>query len=511
MSNQIPLAVADFQTQTSTTVAIAGTTFSIASAIDDDGNALPAGKYCFTIDNGKTTKEYLLGQLNGTDVTSVVRVSRQGVETSGAEYKHRIGAIVIITDFATIQRVADVLRGSVALDGDNPIAYDAEPSLTDRKELATVAYVIDTAAGGTVAFDNQTVAGTAGETVADGDLVYFKTSDQEWYLTDADTIATVEGVQLGIALGAGTDGVAITGDILVNGIYTTTGLTAGSEYYAGNTAGAYTSSAGTVSRIIGLAFSTTKLFLYPSNPQTVTSNEKAALVGTSGTPSSTNVFVTEDTLPSDVQTFTSAGADTWTKPSVGTYAYIEVWGGGGSGCSDNYSLGWLSAAGGGGGQYVSGIVKLSLLGTTEAVTVGSGGASVTGDETPGIAGDDSTFGVYLTAGGGGGAGTSGTPGGGGTGTSSLVNILSEDGGAGGGANAGNATDGEDTNVSGAGGGSYGRNYTTGYHTGVGGTSTYGGDGGDRATVGVQPGGGGGGQGDATSGAGGDGKVIVTVF
>ena len=274
MSNRIPLAYADVELQLSTAIAIGGTSFSVSSANDDDGVALPAGKYCFTLDNGSTNKEYLIGQLNGTDVTAVYNVSRQGVETSGAVRAHRVGTGCIITDFATIQRVADILRGQVDLDGSSPIGYDAEPTLSDRKDLATVGYVLDIVTGGTVSFDNMTCAGNGGEAIVAGNLVYFKTSDQEWYLTDADTAATIEGVQLGIALGTGSNGVAITGGIQIAGTWTTTGLTAGSLYYAGNTAGAISASAGTTSQVIGLALSTTKLLIISKNPESTRPQEK---------------------------------------------------------------------------------------------------------------------------------------------------------------------------------------------------------------------------------------------
>jgi hypothetical protein len=261
MSNKIPLSIADFETQISGAIGVGDTSFNLASATDDDGNALPAGKYCFTINNGSSNKQYLLGQLNSLAVTSVVTVSRQGVETSGAAVAARSGSPVIISDFATIQRVADILRGEETLDGASPIVYDAEPTLSDRKEVATVGYVLDTVVGGTVAFDAQTIAGNGGEAISAGNLVFFKTSDQEWYKTDADTVATIEGVQLGIALGTGSDGVAITGGIQISGTYTTSGLTAGALYYASNTAGAIASSAGTNSKVIGLALSTTKLLI----------------------------------------------------------------------------------------------------------------------------------------------------------------------------------------------------------------------------------------------------------
>ena len=294
MTNLIPLAIADVELQLATSVAVAATSFSLSSANDDDGNALPAGMYCFTVDSGTSNKEYLLGQLNGTSVTGVSRVSRQGVSTSGAAKAHRIGAPVILTNFATLQRVADILRGQIALDGGNPINYDAEPSLTGRTEIATVGYVLDTATGGTVAFDTQIITGVnAGETVADGDFLYFKTSDQEWYKADASVVATSENVQIGIAQGAGTDGAAISGGVLISGVHTTTGLTAGSSYYISDTAGAIAATAGTVEVLVGTALSTTKLLLQLRTAEMVTATEKDALAGTSGTPSTSNRFVTD--------------------------------------------------------------------------------------------------------------------------------------------------------------------------------------------------------------------------
>ena len=263
--NQIPLAIADLELQLASAIGPGDESFTLSSDKDDDGNAIPAGIYVFTVDNGTSQKEYLLGQVNGVNVTSVKSVSRQGVESTGAARRHRIGAPCIVTNFATIQRAADILRGTLNLDGASPIAYDSEPTLADREQLATVGYVLDAAFGGSVAFDNQTITGVnAGETVAAGDLLYFKTSDQEWYKTDASDATTVQNVQLGIALGAGSDGVAITGGVRVAGVFTTTGLTAGATYYASDTAGEIST---TVSGpAIGFALSTTRLFLFNTNP-----------------------------------------------------------------------------------------------------------------------------------------------------------------------------------------------------------------------------------------------------
>lgn len=431
MTNIIPRAVADVELQLASAISVGSTSFTLNSASDDDGNALPAGLYCFTIDSGNSNKEYLIGQLNGVNVTSVKTVSRQGVETSGAARAHRVGAPAIVTNFATLQRVADILRGALDLDGASPVSYDAEPTLADRKELATVGYVLDTVSGGTIAFDQQTVSGTAGATFSAGDLVYLDEVDQEWKLCDADTAATVEGVMRGIALGAGSDGVAISGGVHLQGSYTTTGLTAGALYYASNTAGGLSTSAGTTKHIVGVALSTTRLWVIPHNRQTLSTRQIDALAGGGdfGTPSSTNKFVTQARLsdPSTapvVRTYLNSGSPhTWTKPSGLKYIVVEAVGGGGGGSGyDTDGTGGPAGAGAGGG-YAKKLIPASSLGTTETATVGAAGSGGNSDgvATVGTSGGNTTFGSHVTANGGGG-GTSANPGAGGTATGGDINI-----------------------------------------------------------------------------------------
>jgi hypothetical protein len=412
MANKIPLAIADVELQLASAVSVGSTSFTLSSANDDDGNALPAGLYCFTIDGGTSQKEYLIGQLNGTAITSVKTVSRQGVETSGAARAHRVGATCVVTNFATLQRVADILRGQETLDGANPLIYDTAPTLSDGKELATVQYVLDLVNGGTVAFDAQTISGNAGEAVTAGQLVYFKTSDQEWYLTDADTAATVEGVQLGIALGTGSDGVAIAGGVQISGTYTTTGLTAGSLYYASNTAGAYATTAGTTSQIIGLALSTTKLLIIPRNPQTVTTLEKTFV---------SDLLSGNSSVQPQIVSFTASG--TWTKDSGLKYVIVELIGAGGGG---GYALNSdaneeLAGPGGGAGGYSRKLILASALGATETVTVGAGGAGGT-SVANGVTGGTTSFGSLLSGTGGVGATSSSQAEGGVGGTGSLGDI-----------------------------------------------------------------------------------------
>jgi len=105
---------------------------------------------------------------------------------------------------------------------------------------------------------------TAGESLVAGNLVYLK-SDGKYWKTDADAAATTDGVLL-IALA--TISADAAGLFLKQGIYTTTGLTAGSPYFVSTTAGAILKDSPTTTddfqRKIGFALSTTELEFNPS-------------------------------------------------------------------------------------------------------------------------------------------------------------------------------------------------------------------------------------------------------
>jgi hypothetical protein len=136
---------------------------------------------------------------------------------------------------------------------------------------------------GTLTTINLKVPGTAGATIAAGNLVYFDTASGHWKLATASTAATVQNVILGIAQGAGTSGNPITNGVLLEGLDANqSGLTAGSIYYAGNTAGTIGSSAGTTNVGVGIANSATQLYFKPRFNQQLTQSQIDALAGTSG-------------------------------------------------------------------------------------------------------------------------------------------------------------------------------------------------------------------------------------
>lgn len=138
---------------------------------------------------------------------------------------------------------------------------DVYSAPTDDTQFATKKYVDDIASGGTTSINRIVVAGTAGETVAAGEVVYFDTTDKEWKLADGSSVATCDNVLLGIAQGAGTNGNIISGGVLLEGLDSNqTGFTAGDTLYISDTAGTIASSAGTISKKVGYAKSATEIY-----------------------------------------------------------------------------------------------------------------------------------------------------------------------------------------------------------------------------------------------------------
>lgn len=187
---------------------------------------------------------------------------------------------------------------------------------TADEEFATKKYVDDTAGGTPVSQNRIVVSATAGETVADGQAVYLDETDNEWKLADASASATCDNVQLGIAQGAGTDGNPITGGVLLVGRDDgQSGLTQGDRLYISDTAGAISSTPGTVEVEIGHAVSATTMDFSPKFASYTTKLQRNALVGTSGTPNTGNEYVTANDQTrnlSQVQYATStSGNDTY--------------------------------------------------------------------------------------------------------------------------------------------------------------------------------------------------------
>lgn len=112
--------------------------------------------------------------------------------------------------------------------------------------------------------------GTAGETLAFGEVVYFKAADSRWWKTDADSATTSGGVKVAICVSSGTAGGALTvmlfGKIRADSLFPT--MTIGAPVFLSQTAGAITSTQPTgtdvVVRVAGFANTADELFWNPS-------------------------------------------------------------------------------------------------------------------------------------------------------------------------------------------------------------------------------------------------------
>lgn len=311
MTTKIPKISAKFYTTLAKKVNVADITATLNSIADLDSDNLPSGRYGFTIDEGNSSVEYFEADLSGTALSGIKALHPTTlVETVGFLKEHRAGAEVKITDFTVLARLRNVLLGIEDLDDGAPIKYGASPTLSDPLMLATVEYVLSVVNGGTVSFDNQVIAGIAGESISSGQWVYFKESDGRWYKTDANTQATVKNVKIGMAKGAGTTGNAISGGVFVGGIEKTGTYVAGNTYYLSNTAGALSTTAGEFEALVGIADANGELvFLNVYDPEGTTPDEKDALVGTVGTPNTNNKFVTQNNTSSSTTDQTQTTQD----------------------------------------------------------------------------------------------------------------------------------------------------------------------------------------------------------
>lgn len=96
--------------------------------------------------------------------------------------------------------------------------------------------------------------------------------------------------------------------------------------------------------------------------------------------------------------FTASG--TWTKSTNGKAAFVEVKGAGGGGGGVSNAIGYLSGTGGGEGG--TSYKYVASPGSTETVTVGTGGAGGANTGGNGVAGGNSSFGTWASSGGGAG-------------------------------------------------------------------------------------------------------------
>lgn len=291
-----------------------GTTFKLNNILDWNGDALTSaafGTYAWAVFRNVTNTQIEFMRIDPTTIASAsITIIKRGLGfQAGGDYDTEITANKY--DWNANETYVElgsnppqIYNEMAGKNNDETITglwgFSQLPSTTAGNpvadnDLVRKAYADGLALGGATV-NKVVTAGTAGETVSAGNLVYLKESDGRWWKCDADTAATVSNIVLGIAQGAGTAGNAITGGVLTYGLDSNqAGLTANSIAYAGNTAGAIVSTTpGTTEVTVGYSTSTTTVFFAPRYNQELTEDQQDALAGSSGTPSTSNRYVTEN-------------------------------------------------------------------------------------------------------------------------------------------------------------------------------------------------------------------------
>lgn len=454
MSTLFPTTIPD--KRLSESINASASDFKVNNILGWDGAALTAsdfGTIAYVVFRNDTSTTIEICEFDPSTIASTsITLDKRGLKFTGdlttevSGNKKTWVANETIVSFGT--DVPQLLKHVVQTIGDQTAAgiktFSSVPKTTGGNpvadnDLARKAYV-DSVVAGSFPANRVVVAGTAGETVADGELIYFDTTDDEWKLCDADTAATVENVLLGVAQGAGTNGNAIANGVLLVGLDDAqTGMTPGDVMYAGNTAGEITSSPGTTTVMVGIAKSATELYFSPRFALMLTKDQQDALAGSSGTPSSSNKYVTADDVADDatsakivratgtalpalsaanlinipekkinMEVFTSTGE--WTQPAGITQVRVIVVGGGGGGGDVGTSSGLGLGGGGGAGGYAEAEVVVSgnvtvTVGAAGAASGNGGNSSFAGDTT--ITANGGTAGTDDAGAGGGQAGGAG--------------------------------------------------------------------------------------------------------
>lgn len=174
----------------------------------------------------------------------------------------------------TISRVS---AGVIAVEGVN-VLTTVGGTLTGNLTLGENTSIdLDPAGSADGKYSGICITGTAGATLAFGDLIYLAVADSRWELTDSDATATSGTPLIGMCvLAAAADGnatkILLQGTIRADAKFPA--LTVGAPAYVGETAGAIQTAiptgADNVIRVVGRALTADELYFCPSQDHQVT-------------------------------------------------------------------------------------------------------------------------------------------------------------------------------------------------------------------------------------------------
>jgi len=173
------------------------------------------------------------------------------------------------TNDVTIKNDADATVLGIPT-GTSNITLGVDGTASDIIMTEKSAIRLDPAGGADGDYSGVAFVGTAGETVAFGDIAYLKAADSEWYLAKADAAATAGIVAVAICVSSGTNGNPVT--LLTHGIVRADAgfpaLTIGAPVYiseTGTTTNTVTVTAPTtadaVVRVVGFALTANEMMV----------------------------------------------------------------------------------------------------------------------------------------------------------------------------------------------------------------------------------------------------------
>lgn len=196
---------------------------------------------------------------NGTaTLTGVksVEFAQPFLETSGLSKTHAGSTVFVISNTSSFTSSYANKNNAEIITANWQV-----PDPVGSLDIANKEYVLSVVNGGSVSFDQEIVAGTSGEALTSGNIVYLK-NDGKWWKASASAAGTCLNVQLGVAQASVLVNVAV--NVLVTGMdKKQSGMVTGTTYYLQNIGGTIGTSAGTISVDVGEAISASNLLFQP--------------------------------------------------------------------------------------------------------------------------------------------------------------------------------------------------------------------------------------------------------
>ncbi len=266
----------------------------VATATSINGLTITSSTGTFTLTNAKTLAVTNSLTLSGTDGKTLT-ISNSGTLAGGDAFVLAIAAgktltvsnsITLAGTDATVMTFPTTSATIARTDAGQTftgVQVMTSPSITTANltgaqqlvENASIRLDQTLSADGT--FTGITIAGTAGTTLAFGDLIYLAVADSRWELADADAAATSYGILIGMCvLAAAADGdptvILLQGNIRADAAFPA--LTVGAAAYVGETAGdiqvAIPTGADNTVRVVGFALTADSLYFNPSSDSSST-------------------------------------------------------------------------------------------------------------------------------------------------------------------------------------------------------------------------------------------------